>query len=494
MSGEQQEKSEAAAAATTVQSSILDQVIKATRPQDQADADRVKDYFKQFLDRVIQPGQVVSKDVEKNIKHWISQIDQKLSTQLDEVMHNPAYQKLEGTWRGLKYLVNNSETGESLKIRVLNVSKKDLLKDLEKASEFDQSALFKKVYEEEYGQLGGQPYGMLIGDYEFGRTPEDISLLKFTSQVAAASHAPFVAAASPKMFNLDSYTELSQPRDLAKIFESVEYASWKSFRESDDSRYVSLTMPRVLARLPYGSNTTPVEEFNYEERVDGTDNDKYQWMNSSWAYAARVTDAFSKDGWFMRTRGVEGGGKVEGLPVHTFPTDDGDVAMKTPTEIAISDRREFELSNLGFMPLLHSKNRDFAVFMGSQSCQKPKTYFDPAANANAELSTKTNYLLSVSRFAHYLKVMARDKIGSFMEVSDCEKWLNAWIMNYVVGNPESVSEAVKAQRPLAGAEVRVEDVKGKPGYYQAVAYLRPHFQLEALASSMRLVAEIPKKA
>ena len=494
MSGEQQEKSEAAAAATTVQSSILDQVIKATRPQDQADADRVKDYFKQFLDRVIQPGQVVSKDVEKNIKHWISQIDQKLSTQLDEVMHNPAYQKLEGTWRGLKYLVNNSETGESLKIRVLNVSKKDLLKDLEKASEFDQSALFKKVYEEEYGQLGGQPYGMLIGDYEFGRTPEDISLLKFTSQVAAASHAPFVAAASPKMFNLDSYTELSQPRDLAKIFESVEYASWKSFRESDDSRYVSLTMPRVLARLPYGSNTTPVEEFNYEERVDGTDNDKYQWMNSSWAYAARVTDAFSKDGWFMRTRGVEGGGKVEGLPVHTFPTDDGDVAMKTPTEIAISDRREFELSNLGFMPLLHSKNRDFAVFMGSQSCQKPKTYFDPAANANAELSTKTNYLLSVSRFAHYLKVMARDKIGSFMETGDCEKWLNAWIMNYVVGNPESVSEAVKAQRPLAGAEVRVEEVKGKPGYYQAVAYLRPHFQLEALASSMRLVAEIPKKA
>lgn len=481
------------AATTSAQPSILDQVIKATRPQDQAEADRVKDYFKQFLDRVVQPGQVISKDVEKNIKHWISQVDQKLSAQLNEIMHNPAYQKLEGTWRGLKYLVNNSETGETLKIRVLNVNKKDLLKDLEKASEFDQSALFKKVYEEEYGQLGGQPYGMLVGDFEFGRSPEDISLLKFTSQVAAASHAPFVAAASPKMFNLDSFTELSQPRDLAKIFDSVEYASWKSFRESEDSRYVSLTMPRVLARLPYGAQFTPVEEFNFEEMVDGKDNEKYQWMNSSWAYAARVTDAFAKDGWFMRTRGVEGGGKVEGLPVHTFPTDDGDIAMKTPTEIAISDRREFELSNLGFMPLLHSKNRDFAVFMGSQSCQKPKTYFDPAANANAELSTKTNYLLSVSRFAHYLKVMARDKIGSFMEVSDCEKWLNQWINNYVVGNPESVSDAVKAQRPLAAAEVRVEEVKGKPGWYNAVAYLRPHFQLETLASSMRLVAEIPKK-
>jgi type VI secretion system protein ImpC len=367
------------------------------------------------------------------------------------------------------------------------------LKDLEKASEFDQSALFKKVYEEEYGQLGGQPYGMLMGDYEFGRSPEDISLLKFTSQVAAASHAPFVASASPKMFNLESYTELSQPRDLAKIFDSVEYASWKSFRESEDSRYVSLTMPRVLARLPYGAKSAPVEEFNFEENVDGKDHEKYQWMSSAWAYSTRITDAFSKDGWFMRTRGVEGGGKVEGLPVSTFPTDDGDIAMKTPTEIAISDRREFELSNLGFMPLLHSKNRDFAVFMGSQSTQKPKTYFDPAANANAELSTKTNYLLSISRFAHYLKIMARDKIGSFMETGDCEKWLNEWINNYVVGNPGSVSDDVKAQRPLAAAEVRVEEVKGKPGFFNAVAYLRPHFQLEALASSMRLVAEIPKK-
>ena len=491
---EQQGQSAAPAAAAAAAPSILDQVITATRPQDQAEADRVKDYFKQFLDRVIQPGQVVSKDVEKNIKHWIAQVDQKLSVQLNEVMHNPTYQKLEGTWRGLKYLISNSSTSDTLKIKVFNVTKKDLLKDLEKASEFDQSALFKKVYEEEYGQLGGQPYGMLMGDFDFGRTAEDISLLKFTSQVAAASHAPFVAAASPKMFNFESFTELSQPRDLAKIFDSVEFAAWKSFRESEDSRYVSLTMPRVLARLPYSAKENPVEEFNYEEAVDGNDNEKYQWMNSSWAYAARVTDAFSKDGWFMRTRGVEGGGKVEGLPVHTFPTDDGDIAMKTPTEIAISDRREFELSNLGFMPLLHSKNRDFAVFMGSQSCQKPKTYFDPAANANAELSTKTNYLLSVSRFAHYLKVMARDKIGSFMEVSDCEKWLNSWINNYVVGNPESVSDEIKARRPLAAAEVKVEEVKGKPGWYNAVAYLRPHFQLETLSSSMRMVAEIPKKS
>ncbi|MCE9562690.1 MAG: type VI secretion system contractile sheath large subunit [Planctomycetes bacterium] len=490
----EQQAAAGAAATTTEAPGLLDQVIAATRPQDRQESDRARGYFKQFLDQVVQPGQVVSKDVEQNIKFWIAQLDKKLSDQMNEVLHHPDYQKLEGTWRGLKYLVNNSETGESLKIKVMNVGKKDLLKDMEKASEFDQSATFKKIYEEEYGQLGGEPYGMLVGDYEFGRNPEDQSLLKKMSQVAAASHAPFVAAASPKMFNMDSFTELTAPRDLTKIFEGVEYAQWKSFRESEDSRYVALTMPRVLARLPYGANTNPVAEFNFEETVDGKEHDKYQWMNSSWAYAARVTGAFSTDGWFMRTRGVEGGGKVEGLPIHTFPTDDGDTAMKTPTEIAISDRREFELSNLGFMPLLHSKNRDFAVFMGAQSAQKPKTYFDAAANANAELSTKFNYMLSVSRFAHYLKVMARDKIGSMMETEDVARWLNNWIMNYVVGNPETASEDTKAKKPLAAAEVRVQAVKGKPGWYEAVAYLRPHYQLETLSTSMRLVAEIPKKA
>jgi type VI secretion system protein ImpC len=491
---EQTQAAGAAATTTTTEASLLDQVIAATRPQSEKEAGHAKDYFKQFLESVVGADQVVSKDVEQNIKFWISKIDQKLSAQLNEVMHHPDFQKLEGTWRGLKYLVNKSETGEALKLRVLNVSKKDLLKDLEKASEFDQSALFKKVYEEEYGQLGGQPYGMLMGDYEFGRGPEDISLLKMVSNVAASAHAPFVSAASPKMFGFDRFTELPNPRDLAKIFESVEYAPWKSFRESEDSRYVALTMPHVLARLPYGANFSPVEEFNFEEMVDGKDHDKYLWMNASWAYAARITDAFAKDGWFMRTRGVEGGGKVEDLPVHTFPTDDGDVAMKTPTEIAISDRREFELSNLGFLPLLHSKNRDFAVFMGAQSAQKPKTYFDPAANANAELSTKFNFMLSVSRFAHYLKVMARDKVGTMMETDDVARWLNDWINNYVVANPESASEETKAKRPLAGAEIRVQEVKGKPGWYEAVAYLRPHYQLETLATSMRLVAEIPKKA
>jgi type VI secretion system protein ImpC len=492
MSSPEQAKS-AAATTTTQEDNLLDKILDRTKPLNDREREKNKNYVDEFLRHVVQPGQIVSKDVETNIKYWVAEIDKKLSAQLNEVMHHPDFQRLEATWRGLHYLVHQSETGDNLKIRVLNVTKRELFRDLEKAVEFDQSAMFKKVYEEEYGQLGGQPYGMLVGDYAFSREPEDVNLLKMISNVAAAAHAPFVAAASPKLFNFERYTELTAPRDLAKIFDSVEYASWRSFRESEDSRYVALTMPQVLGRLPYGANFKRVDAFNFEEFVDGKDHDKYLWMNAAWAYAARITDAYAKYGWLARTRGVEGGGKVEGLPVHTFPTDDGDVAMKCPTEIAISDRREFELSNLGFLPLLHSKNRDFAVFMGAQSCQKPKQYFEPDANANAELSAKYNYILCVSRFAHYLKVMARDKIGSFMEVKDCENWLNKWIKNYVIANPQDVGEETKAKKPLADAKVEVREVKGKPGWYEAVAYLRPHFQLETLTTSMRLVAEVPKK-
>jgi type VI secretion system protein ImpC len=408
-------------------------------------------------------------------------------------MHNPDFQKLESTWRGLHYLVHQSETGESLKIRVMNVQKRELAKDLEKAVEFDQSTLFKKVYEEEYGTLGGQPFGMLMGDYEFSKSAEDVGMLQKIAGVAAAAHAPFVAGVAAKMFGMDDFTDLAKPRDLTKIFSTVDYAQWQSFRESPDSRYVGLAMPRVLGRLPYGEEFKRVDEFKYEEAVDGTKHENYLWMNAAWTYTARLTDAFAKDGWFARTRGVEGGGKVEGLPVHTFPTDDGGVAMKCPTEIAITDRREFELSNLGFLPLLHCKGKDYAAYIGTQSCQKPKTYFDPAANANAELSTKLNFMLCVSRFAHYLKVMARDKIGSFMETADCSVWLNNWIQNYVLGNPAGAADELKARRPLAEARVDVQPVAGKPGWYEAVAYLRPHFQLETLTTSMRLVAEVPKK-
>jgi type VI secretion system protein ImpC len=484
----------AATAATQTAPDMLDQVIAATRPQTDKEKEHAREYFLQFLQSAVKPDHVVSKDVEQNIKYWIAEIDKKVSGQLNEVMHDPAFQRLEGSWRGLYYLVHKPEGEEGLKIKVLNVNKKDLLKDLEKAVEFDQSTLFKKIYEEEYGQLGGEPYGMLVGDYDFSRTLDDINMLKLLSGVASAAHAPLVTNASAKLFNMERFTELTAPRDLSKIFGGVEYGAWKSFRDSEDSRYVALTLPRVLGRLPYGEDFKRVHEFNFEEFVDGRDHDKYLWMGAAWAYSANIADAYSKYGWMARTRGVEGGGKVEDLPVHTFATDDGDVAAKCPCEIAISDRREFELSNLGFLPLIHSKNNDFAVFMGAQSCQKPKTYFEDDANANAALSAKFNYILCTSRFAHYLKVMARDKIGSFMEVSDCERWLNRWINNYVIANPQDVGEETKAKSPLSDAKVEVRAVKGKPGWYEAVAWLRPHFQLETLTASMRLVAEVPKRS
>lgn len=486
------ESQAAGAAAATEELNLLDQILDQTRAMDDQEREQNRSYIEQFLREVMKNEQVISKDVLANIKFWVSEIDKKLSMQLNEIMHHQDLQTLEGTWRGLHYLVQNTETGDTLKIRVLNVSKKDLLKDLEKAVEFDQSALFKKVYEEEYGQLGGEPYGMLVSDFSFTRHPSDINLLTLMSQVAAAAHAPLVGAADPKLLSMESYTELAGPRDLAKIFQSVQYATWKSFRESEDSRYVALTLPRVLGRLPYGEEFQQIEEFSYEEFVDGKDHSKYLWTSAAWSYATRITDAFAKYGWFGKIRGVEGGGKVEGLPVHTFPTDDGDIAMKCPTEIAISDRREFELSNLGFLPLVHAKNRDFAVFMGAQSCQKPKVFFDDAASANAELSTKFNYLLCTSRFAHYLKVMARDRIGSNMEAKDCERWLNEWISNYVC-DPTTAGDETKAKNPLADARVEVREVAGKPGWYEAVAYLRPHFQLETLTSSMRLVAEVPQQ-
>lgn len=480
-------------AAAVAEVSLIDSILDEIRTLDQQERDTNKTYLEQFVKQALSPDAIVSKDVVANIKYWIAELDKKVSDQLNEVMHAPAFQKLEGTWRGLHYLVNQTETGTSLKIRVLNASKSELAKDLDKAVEFDQSTLFKKLYEEEYGQLGGEPYGLLVGDYEIGRHPEDINFIKQMSNVAAAAHAPFISGTSAEMFNLNSFADLPNPRDLAKIFQGAEFAGWRSFRESEDSRYVALTLPHVLGRLPYGENFKRVEEFNFEENVDGKDNGKYLWMNASWAYAARITDSFAKYGWFAKVRGVEGGGAVQGLPVHTFKTDDGDVAMKCPTEIAISDRREFELSNLGFLPLLHAKNRDFAVFMGAQSAQKPKTYFDPAANSNAELSAKLNFLLCVSRFSHYLKVMARDKIGSNMEAKDCERWLNDWISNYVC-DPTVAGDETKAKRPLSDARVEVREIEGKPGWYEAVAYLRPHFQLEAIEASMRLVAEVPKKS
>ncbi len=471
---------------------LLDTILdNFTREPQQREA--AKDIIADFAQQVLEGAMVYAKDTETMIKARIAQIDALISKQLNEVMHAPEFQRLEGTWRGLHYLVHQSETSTLLKVKAFNVSKKDLLKDLERAPEFDQSAMFKKIYEEEYGVFGGSPFGMMIGDYEFSNHPQDLSLLEKMSQVAAAAHAPFIAGTSPQMFNLDSYTQLGDPRDLAKIFDSVEYAKWKAFRESEDARYVGLCMPRVLMRLPYGSANVPVESFNFEEDIDGKNHDKYLWANAAYAFGARVTDAFAKYSWCTAIRGVEGGGLVEGLPTHTFRTDEGDVALKCPTEIAITDRREKELADLGFIPLVHCKGRDYAAFFSVQSANKPRKYDTDFANANARLSAQLQYLFATSRFAHYLKAMMRDKIGSFMSRQNCQDFLNRWIANYVLLDDDA-SQTQKAKYPLREARIEVEDIPGKPGAYRAIAYLKPHFQLDEIDVSLRLVADLPQPA
>lgn len=482
-------KSQSAEAAGQ-EAGLLDQVIGQTRSRNDEQREESRRQISTLVEEVMQ-GLKISKDLETTINARIADIDQLLTKQLNEIVHQKEFQKLEASWRGLHYVVHESETSPMLKIRVLNASKEDLRRDLERAVEFDQSALFKKVYEEEYGTFGGAPYAALIGDYEFSRTSPDVALLEKISNVAAGAHAPFMAAAAPDLLNLESFTDLTAPRDLSKIFESVDYAKWRSFRESEDSRYVGLCLPHILMRLPYGPDTNPVEAFRFKEDVDGRDHGKYLWSNAAYAMATRLTNSFARHGWCAAIRGVEGGGLVESLPTHTFKTDEGELALKCPTEIAITDRREKELSDLGFIPLVHCKGTDYAAFFGVQSAQKPKKYDTDAANANARLSTQLPYMLAMSRFAHYLKSMMRDKIGSFMSRSECEYFLNRWITNYVTLD-DNASPAFKAQKPLREARIEVSEVAGKPGVYKAVAFLRPHFQLDELSVSLRLVAELPQ--
>ena len=474
--------------------SLLDQILEDGRmAREESQKERAKDVIGEFVSQVMEGVITISKDTEAMINARISQIDQLISRQLNEVIHNEEFQKLEASWRGLHYLVQQSETGATMKLRVMNVSKKDLLKDMEKAAEFDQSTLFKKIYEEEFGTFGGSAYGALVGDYEFSSHPQDLSLLEKVSQVAAAAHAPFISGASAKMFNLDSYTELGVPRDMAKIFQSAEYAKWKSFRESEDSRYTALALPHLLMRLPYGKENVPVEKFDFEEDVEGTTHNKYLWGNAVYALGARLTDAFAKYHWCAAIRGVEGGGLVEGLPVHTFKTDEGDVALKCPTEIAITDRREKELADLGFVPLVHCKGTDYAAFFSAQTANKPKVYDTPSASANAKLSSQLQYILAVSRFAHYLMSLMRDKVGIFMSRKNAEDFLNRWIANYVLLD-DSAGQEMKAKYPLREARVDVSEVPGKPGVYRAVAFLKPHYQLDELTISLRLVSELPPPA
>ena len=435
---------------------------KEFKPKSDEAKSAVENAVLTLAQQALSQTKLVSTDVVNSIESMIAELDRKLTEQINLIMHHPEFQQLESAWRGLHHLVNNTETDEMLKIRVMNVSKNDLAKTLKryKGTAWDQS-------------------------------PPDVELLGEMSKIAAASMAPFIAAASPNLMQMGSWQELANPRDLTKIFTTPEYAAWRSLRESDDARYVGLAMPRFLARQPYGAKTNPVEDFNFEEDTAGADHNKYAWANAAYAMAVNINRSFKMYGWCSRIRGIESGGAVEGLPTHTFPTDDGGVDMKCPTEIAISDRREAELAKNGFMPLLHRKNSDFAAFIGAQSLQKPDEYDDPDATANANLAARLPYLFATCRFAHYLKCIVRDKVGSFKERDDMRRWLQDWVTQYVDGDPAHSSERIKAEKPLAAAEVQVEEVEGNPGFYAAKFFLRPHYQLEGLTVSLRLVSKLP---
>jgi type VI secretion system protein ImpC len=475
--------------------SSIEQIVSKFK---QTSADQARALIKTFVEYSLKGDLKWNKNLTISMNDAVEKVDKKMSTQLAKIIHNPDFLSIEGTWRGLHYLVKNTETSPTLKIKVMNVTKREIFKDLDKAVEFDQSQLFKKIYEGEFGVPGGEPYSVLIGDYEFTNHPDDISLLKNISGVASSAFAPFIASSSSALLGLDSWEELSKPRDLSKIFDSVEYASWKDFRRMEDSRFVVLTLPRVLSRLPYGASTLSIDEFDFEEcdldasgKTKSLSHNEYSWMNCAYVLGARLTHAFSLYGWCTAIRGAEGGGLVDDLPLHVFKSDDGDLDSTCPTEIGITDRREAELSDLGFLSLCHYKNTAHAVFFGGQTVQKPLKYDLSDATANAEISARIPFILATSRFAHYLKVIARDKIGSFMEVEDVERWLNRWIMNYVNANPQAGQE-MKAKYPLAEARVQVSEIPGRPGSYNAVAWLRPWLQLEELTTSMRLVAHIPK--
>ena len=494
MSGTETSAAPAAGAVTQEMNDFASLLAREFKPKSDAARSAVEGAVQTLAQQALSNTQLISGDSLKTIDGMIAEIDRKLSEQLNLIMHHEDFQQLESAWRGLHYMVNNTETDEYLKIKVFNVSKKEVGKTLKKfrGTAWDQSPIFKRVYEEEYGQFGGEPFGLLLGDYYFDHSPQDVQWIGDMAQVAAAAHTPFIASAAPTVFGMDSWNELANPRDLTKTFQTPEYAAWRSLRESEDSRYIGMCMPRFLSRLPYGEKTAPVEEFHFEEDVDGSDPTKFCWTNAAYAMGTNITRAFKMYGWTTRIRGIESGGAVEGLPVFTFPSDDGGVAMQCPTEVAIADRREAELAKNGFMPLIFKKNSDFAAFIGAQSLQKPQEYEDPAATANANLAARLPYLFAICRFAHYLKCMVRDKIGSTMSKGQIERWLQGWLNQYVDASPDSSDEVWKATHPLAEGKVEVAENEENPGYYSARFFLKPHYQLEGLTVSLRLVSRMPK--
>ena len=484
------------AEATAFGSSDFENLLqKEFRPKSDTAKTAVEQAVKTLAEQALANATLISDDALRTIESIVSEIDKKLTEQVNLILHHKDFQQLESAWRGLHYLVNNTETDEMLKIRVMNITKKEAHKTLKKfkGTAWDQSPLFKKVYEEEFGQFGGEPYGSLVADYHFDHSPPDVELLTELAKISAAAHAPLITGAAPTLFQMDSWGELANPRDLTKIFQTPEYAGWRSLRESEDSKYLGLAMPRFLGRLPYGSKTDPIEEFAFEEDTEGADSEKYSWVNAAYGMAVNINRSFKEYGWCSRIRGVESGGTVADLPSHTFPTDDGGVDQKCPTEVAIGDRREAELAKNGMMPLIHRKNTDMAAFIGAQSLHNPAEYDDPDATANANLAARLPYLFATCRFAHYLKCIVRDKVGSYKSRDDMQAWLQQWINQYVDFNASTSPEEVKARQPLAAAEVVVEEVEGNPGYYTSKFFLRPHYQLEGLSVSLRLVSKLPSE-
>jgi type VI secretion system protein ImpC len=497
MATQQEQKSAATVAPATVEAEEFAQVLKGNfKPRTERAATEVENAIQTLVTQALADSSLVKGEVLDTIEEMIARLDEKLSAQMNEVLHAPEFQQLESAWRGLNYLVFNSETDATLKIRVLNVGKMELYRNLKNnypGARWDQSPLFKAIYESEFGTLGGEPYGALVADFSFSHNAVDVQLLRDLSKIASASLAPLVTGADPNLLGMDSWRDLMNPRDIGKLMDTPDYAAWKGLRDSVDSRYVALCMPRVLSRLPYGAKSEPVEEFAFEEDTDGNKGEKYGWMNAAYVMGTNINRAFKEYGWTVRIRGVESGGEVLNLPLHTFPTDDGGVDMKCPTEISITDRREAELSKVGLISIVHRKNTDKAAFIGAQSVYKPKLMDKPEATASENLSARIPYMFAVSRFAHYLKCMVRDKIGSTKEQDQLERWLNNWIVRYVDADPKNSSEQVKAMKPLAGAKVTVIPNEENPGYYSANVWLRPHFQLEGMDIGMSLVASLAER-
>ncbi|HIC86093.1 MAG TPA: type VI secretion system contractile sheath large subunit [Desulfobacterales bacterium] len=492
---EEQEKTVATQETTVEEGSLLEEIVQATKlkPTDEAYS-LAKKGVEALIAELLEPGREVPKVSKAVVDQMIAEIDKKLSLQLDAILHHPDFQKLESAWKSLKFLVERTDFRENIKIELLNVSKEDLLEDFEDSPEVVKSGLYKIVYTAEYGQFGGQPYAAMIGNYEFGPGAQDVKLLQYIGSVAAMAHAPFIASAGPQFFGLENFQGLPNLKDLKSIFEGPQYTKWQAFRESEDARYVGLTLPRFLLRLPYGPDTQPLKAFNYQEDVSGS-HEHYLWGNTAFAFATRLTESFAKYRWCANIIGPMGGGAVEDLPLHQYEAM-GAVQTKIPTEVLISERREFELAEEGFIALTMRKGSDNAAFFSANSCQKPKFFGISKEGKEAELNYKLGlqlpYMFIINRLAHYLKVIQRENIGTWKERVDLERELNNWIRQYVA-DMDNPLPSVRSRRPLRQAQVTVEEVEGEPGWYRVGLKVRPHFKYMGAFFTLSLVGKLDKE-